>query len=335
MNTNKLDTLCYKNSLKCNAIIGVEATASDIKKRISKIKKYKKQLDKLLKLPKIEQKTDEWYKVRQNLVTASDFAQALGDGKFGSTKQFYQKKCEPAEADSSVAGKTNPFFKWGNMFEQVAIDIYSDMFEIPLHNFGLLQHQKHKFFGASPDAISDVGIMVEIKCPKKRKIVVGGEVPLQYYYQIQGQLDVCELDECDYFECDFGLYDVSNDFFDNLAEYEYRGIISESQDGLFEYSNLNYTKDELYKWANNNNNKKYYWYLNLYNINRVVRDKKFLEDKMKKLEIVWNNVLCYRENPEKYNVEVLKSIDIKTTPLYTKKITEPKINGWSFIDVNE
>jgi hypothetical protein len=60
-------TLCYKNSLKCNAIIGVEATASDNKKRISK-NPYKKQLDKLLKLPKIEQKTDDVIKVRQNLV---------------------------------------------------------------------------------------------------------------------------------------------------------------------------------------------------------------------------------------------------------------------------
>jgi putative phage-type endonuclease len=332
MNINTLDTLCYKNALKCKNIEGCEESA--IKKRISKIKKYKKQLDKLLKLPKIEQKTDEWYKVRQNLVTASDFAQALGEGKFGTKKQFYQKKCEPAEADSAGAGKTNPFFKWGNMFEQVAIDIYSDMFEIPVHNFGLLQHPNYNFFGASPDGISDIGIMVEIKCPKKRKIEVG-EVPLQYYYQIQGQLDVCQLDECDYFECDFGLYDVSNDFFDNLDEYKYRGIISESQEGLFEYSNINSTKDELYKWVNNNNDRKYYWYLNIFNIKRVNRDETFLKEKMQKLEEVWNNVLCYRENREKYNVEVLNSIGISTERLYTKKIVEPKIKGWAFIDVDE
>jgi ABC-type arginine/histidine transport system permease subunit len=67
----------------------------------------------------------------------------------------------------------------------------------------------------------------------------------------------------------------------------------------------------------------------------VDRDETFLKEKMQKLEEVWNNVLCYRENREKYNVEVLNSIGISTERLYTKKIVEPKIKGWAFIDVDE
>jgi putative phage-type endonuclease len=313
----------------------------DIQKRISQLKKYKKQLVKLLKIPKIEQKTDEWYKVRQNLVTASDFAQALGEGKFGTTKQFYQKKCEAASADSAAAGKTNPFFKWGNMFEDVAIDIYSDMCNVPVHNFGLLQHPKHDWFGASPDGISDNGIMVEIKCPKKRKIIEG-DVPTQYYYQIQGQLDVCDLDECDYFECEFELYDNEEDFFNNLDEYKYYGIIIELADDSWKYSGVNMKKDELIRFLNENrNNKRYLWYLNAFNKTRVYRDVKFVKEKMEKLEEVWNNVLCYRKDPEKYKVDVLNSINIDTERLYKKPVRsdifdeKPVIKGWSFIEDEE
>ena len=51
------------------------------------------------------------------------------------------------------------------------------------------------YFGASPDGIVSyesknkdyVGRMLEIKCPKSRKI--DGIIPIGYYYQIQGQLE--------------------------------------------------------------------------------------------------------------------------------------------------
>jgi putative phage-type endonuclease len=318
----------------------------DIQKRISQLKKYKKQLAKLLKIPKIEQKTEEWYKVRQNLITASDFAQALGEGKFGTTKQFYQKKCEAASADSAEAGKTNPFFKWGNMFEDVALSIYSDMLDIKLYDFGLLLHPKYTWAGASPDSISDNGIMVEIKCPKKRKLIEG-DVPTQYYYQIQGQLDVCGLDECDYFECEFGLYDnkEEEDFFNNLDEYKYYGIVIELADDAWKYSGVKMEKNKLIKFLNENrNNKKYLWYLNAFNKTRVYRDEKFVKEKMEKLEEVWNNVLCYRKDPEKYKVDVLKpmnTINIETERLYKKPTRsndifdsneKPALKGWSFIE---
>lgn len=342
MNVNFLDTLCYKNSFVYNKIMNECLNLNDeagVHKRISELKKYSKQLKKLLTLPKIEQKTDEWYAIRQNLVTASDFAQALGKGKFGTKKQFYQKKCEVASADSSVAGKTNPFFKWGNMFEQVAIDIYTLMFGLKVHNFGLLQHPKYDFFGASPDGISEVGIMVEIKCPRKRKI--DGTVPDQYYYQIQGQLDVCNLDECDYFECDFSLYDVEKDYFDNFDEYDYKGIIIETYNDKFEYSDIKMTKIELQEWLllhkNTSNINISYWYLNNFNIKRIHRDVVFLKENMALLKNVWDNVLFYRQNKEKYNIEVLNELKIETQRykkknIFSSQLPIVQLKGWSFID---
>jgi hypothetical protein len=50
--------------------------------------------------------------------------------------------------------------------------------------------------------------MLEIKCPFRRRIT--GEVPLQYYYQIQGQLE-CEFskyfNEAEYWGDDLGGVD--------------------------------------------------------------------------------------------------------------------------------
>jgi len=74
----------------------------DVAKRMEKVVVNKQKLQKLLDLPKMEQRTPVWYEARQTMITASDFAQALGKGKFGTQKQFFQKKCG-YEKDSFVS----------------------------------------------------------------------------------------------------------------------------------------------------------------------------------------------------------------------------------------
>lgn len=350
MMTYALDSLCFKYNfrytsklLKEYQNLGINSESGNneseeilIKNRLKQLRQYRIQLDELLQIPKIEQKTDIWYDMRQNLITASDFAQALGDGKFGSVKQFYQKKCEPSNDDATTS-KVNPLFKWGNMFESVAISIYSALYNVKVHNFGLLKHPYYNFFGASPDGISDVGIMVEIKCPKKRKI--DGEVPLQYYYQIQGQLDVCNLEECDYFECDFGTCNTREDFLEKDCINGFIGIIVEVKDNVFEYSDIGMSKIQCIEW-----NTKYddilprtYWYLNQFNIKRIYRDPSFIKEKMIMLKEVWDKIQYYRKNRKAYEIEVLCEFSIETKK-YKEKCKEEtekqnlKLNGWSFIE---
>ena len=326
---NNLDIACSKYELSTSKI--VKATSfkkEDVQQRIKEIKQYKKQLDKLLALPKIEQKTEEWYAIRQNMITASDFAQALGEGKFGTVKQFYQKKCDDSKKDDGSSFKTNPFFVWGNMFEQVAIDIYAHMNSVQVYNFGLLQHPKHSFFGASPDGISNLGIMVEIKCPLKRKI--SGDVPTQYYYQIQGQLDVCGLDECDYFECEFVQLPKKDDL--RSKEFgSYIGIIVHMDDGTYQYSTVNKSIDELFEWDKQFDPKlkRLYWYLHKHNQKKVIKDKEFLNEKFELLRNVWEKIVYYRENKEAYIMDVMNEIRIET------EVYEPeslKLSGWAFVD---
>lgn len=289
---------------------------------------YTRQLEYLLSLPKIEQKSEEWYELRHNMITASDFAQALGQGKFGTQKQLIEKKCSSRGNETSIS-KSNPFFKWGNMFEPVACAIYSKMHkDIKIHDFGLIQHPKYTFFGASPDGITESGIMLEIKCPFKRKI--NGEVPKQYYYQIQGQLDVCDLDECDYFECMFDI--VDKEIF--IAYNGIKGYINEENDGRYIYSNV-YENDYCKNDAVLENDRTKYWILKEYNTVRIKRDKCFVESKLQDLKEVWDKIIYYRKNENDFQIDILNKIQIETESSNTmKKKTNFEMNfdSYAFLD---
>lgn len=354
----KIDKLCLKHNCSLKKILKEEDIDSTMKEmvesRLAEIAKAKKVIKKLQKIQRIEQKSEEWYKVRNDLITASDFAQALGKGKFGNADQILKKKVQPSSEDAFSGG--NIFFAWGNMFEPVANDIYSKLHHnVTIHEFGLLKHPKLDFFGASPDGISDVGVMLEIKCPYKRKIESGSEVPTQYYYQIQGQLEVCGLKECDYFECQFQMYDGRETFYRNYSNDCVKGAIivyfNEQGNKAYKYSPIvmgQYTnttnqvsQTEFEGWVDEHLTEDCievkYWYLNTFNLQRVSLDKQFVDEKLKELGAFWKRVLHYRQNPDRFQVEVLKQITIDGTP--TVRQQQPTtfekrspITGYSFID---
>ena len=63
-------------------------------------------------------------------------------------------------------------------------------------DIGLLVHQTYPDFAASPDRVlKNAPILVEIKCPFKRKIQTN-TVPTYYLPQVQIQLEVCDMDLC-------------------------------------------------------------------------------------------------------------------------------------------
>lgn len=279
--------------------------------------------------------------MRKGMITASDFAQALGDGKFGSQKQFFRKKCafEEEKFNPNV-----PPLKWGVMFEPIACEIYERRNGVKVHEFGLLPHPNVKFFGASPDGITELGIMLEIKCPYKRKIT--GEVPLQYYYQIQGQLDVCGLDECDYLECEFQEYSDSQEFLEDFSKVEEKGIVIEYQESptnvtsSYKYSRIVSSKDsgeaiELLRWADEEskkglkNVKLHYWKLHVYNVVRVYRNEAYIQEKLEQLAIVWDRVNAYQANKELYLKEVGPSTTSKRS---NSNMLQTSITGYSFLD---
>jgi putative phage-type endonuclease len=279
----------------------------DVSMRKKQIQRYTSNLKDLMKIPVIEQKSPEWYEMRRNLITASDFAQALGEGKFGSQKQLYKNKCGYEEV---VFNASLPPLKWGNMFEYVAQTIYAQRCDVKVHEFGLVKHPSIECFGASPDGITEDGIMLEIKCPYKRKIT--GEIPMQYYYQIQGQLDVCDLDECDYEECEFK---ESRDFIPGGVGKENGCILENKVSGKYIYSDIKvWSEDDLQKWclqsldgSSPDDFVYHFWALEKYNVIRVFRNKDFFDEKIVQLQEVWDKIKEYRGDETLYQREVVSA----------------------------
>lgn len=323
-----------------------------IEERLTKIASYQQQLGKLLRLPKVEQRSQEWHTMRKALVTASEFAQALGKAKFGTQKDFYKKKCGYAIIPFNPAEEP---LKWGTMYEDVACSIYKNRYGFQIHDFGLLPHPSIKHFGASPDGINDFGIMVEIKCPFRRKIT--GEVPQQYYYQIQGQLSVCELFECDYVECELDEYGDLETWLD--VGFEEKGIIIErkTDDPLnpwkYEYSQVFMPAstseerqklfDEASKFINSSVSHEEevvlrFWTLRVFNCVRVYRDDDFINDKFTELEPIWDKITHYRNDYDKYKVDMMptrgRAANAANAASLTHAVSAPSsgISGYAFLE---
>lgn len=278
----------------------------DLVNREESLATYRFKLEALKAVETCEQRSPEWYEMRNGLITASDFAQAVGRGKFGTKTDFLRKKVRPPPPQEPGQPMLPPL-KWGVMFESVVADIYQHKFGCNLLEFGLVKHPELEFLGASPDAITTDGIMLEIKAPFKRKIT--GEVPMQYFYQIQGQLEVCDLEECDYMECRFEM--VSREVWEvNVCHGRYAGIIVETADGKFLYSDhAGKGVESQLQWLDSEVvadrvQKVSYWSLSEMFVCRIKRDRVFWDKLLKELRVVWDQVLAYRADPLRFDREV-------------------------------
>lgn len=171
-------------------------------------------------LPQPAQKTPLWYEMRNNFITASAGAQALGESKYDSAFELVKKKI----------GLGAEFFEnfnvhHGKKFETIATIIYEYIENVKIGEFGLIPHistPQVSFLGASPDGICTnstldgnfsnlVGRMLEIKCVTSRQINItgleDGEITPHYYWvQVQLQLECCDLEECDFWQCKLKNY---------------------------------------------------------------------------------------------------------------------------------
>lgn len=258
-----------------------------------------KALNNLLKQPLIKQRTPEWYKLRENRLTASDLYDAIKN-----PLSLAKRKLKGVSYNSGSV----PSLKWGTMFEPMAIRIYSNLKKKKIHEFGLVINDDIEDFGASPDGITEDGIMIEIKCPFSRKII-DGNIPEKYYYQIQGQLAVCKLNKCDYIECEFITYQQKDDYLiDNKENNDNNshGIIGERKENneyVYKYSSENQNCEnnmtemsDLEKDLN-----LIYWKLKSINIQSVSFDKNkwdtIITDKIKNYNNIYKKEKEQQSNP--------------------------------------
>jgi len=312
-----------------------------IKNRIDIIEKVERL--KLLKLP--EQRSEEWYKIREGILTASSLADAIGEGHFCPRDELIMQKC------GGPRGSV-PFeiVEWGVMYEPVATSFYEKMNQLTILEFGLVPHPTFKIFGASPDGICDVnsppeyiGRMLEIKCPPRR--VFTKEVPRHYWMQMQGQLESCDLEECDFLQVKFIEYFTEQDYIEDIylvndkvkegysSNSFVKGLliafIKDNPEGnptiQYEYCDFESSYDSLKAWSEKSINdyndgdfkydrvKLHWWKIERYECSLVGRDRDWWLDTQPKIIDFWEDVLHYRE------VGIQELID-KKTEKKTKRI---------------
>ena len=288
----------------------------------------KNQVIRLKNIFQPEQKSKEWYEMRNTMLTASDWGTILGENHYSTPNQVLLKKC------GDDAFFTNAAMQWGNKYESVAVLIYEYRNNVEILEFGCLKHPFISFLGASPDGITKEGVMLEIKCPTSRKIT--GEPPSYYWCQVQGQLEVCELDRCDFLECLIKEYLNENEYIlDNyngnfkLNKFgNEKGLVAEyynkiSKTFFFEYLPVCITENELEeskniyskKYIDNNNilfSSFYYWYLEEVSCVPIYRNQEWFQKSKIELEFFWNKVLKYRElGLDKLREDIQKEKDDK------------------------
>jgi putative phage-type endonuclease len=144
---------------------------------------------KLLEQKFDEQRSIEWFKLRNNLLTASDLAAALRMNFFKTPEMLMVEKCGYKKKDNG-----NENTQRGIRLEPIVRDKYDAATNSKTHEFGLLVHPVHSWLGGSPDGVTEDGILVEIKCPKK----ISPKIPDYYYPQVQLLMEIMELEECDF-----------------------------------------------------------------------------------------------------------------------------------------
>jgi len=208
--------------------------------------KLKENMIQLKELELPEQRSKKWYEIRENLLTASSLADALGKGHFQTRDGLLISKT--SEQKTNISKSSRDIMQWGVKYEHVATEFYEYLNNVKIVEFGLIPHPQLSVFGASPDGICDIGSsngyearMLEIKCPPKRKFT--HEVPKHYWMQMQGQLEVCDLEECDFLQ-------VKIEEYSDVKEYENDSLVDDglqhgkTKDGLPKGLVIAYTKED-------------------------------------------------------------------------------------------
>jgi len=178
-------------------------TAMPLKEKQTKILELKAK-------PQIAQRSEEWFAHFGKTLTASEFSAILSPTK-KRTDLVRSKSHPPTECiafrHACPTDQLTPT-GWGIRFEPVVKQILEHHDRCSIYEPGRLTHPTTSNLAASPDGIVEMsedpqalGRLVEIKCPYSRKI--GGEIPIDYWIQMQIQMEVTDLEECDYVECEF------------------------------------------------------------------------------------------------------------------------------------
>ena len=202
----------------------------------------------LVNRKQIEQRTQEWYEHMTQILSASELGKLFASPRVRA--QLVVSKTQPyvpRQNPLAVPSTSMSAFDWGIRFEPVVKQIYEYKHKAEVRELGRLTHPTDPRCSASPDGLvyscenkGRKGRLIEIKCPVTREI--DGQVPKDYYAQMQMQLQVTGCKQCDYIEAQFSSQYNSNPMKEGPGLYN--GYIA-----LIRYANPTYEKEFYYIYS--------------------------------------------------------------------------------------
>ncbi len=296
------------------------------------ISNLKTKVEYLTSIPQPQQRTDEWYQFRHNLLTASSIWKILSTQS--NINNIIYEKCKPFTLFKSPS--LDSPLHWGQKYEPVSIELYENLYNTKIEDFGCIKHPKYPFIGASPDGInidennSRFARMLEIKNVVNREI--NGIPKMEYWIQMQVQMETCDLNECDFLETQFLEYHNYEDFmndgtFTMTEDNKQKGIMllfNNNGNSFYEYAPINIDEERYKIWEesmfNKHTNSEWirtiYWKLEKLSNILVLRNKLWFKQALPKFREVWETIIKERETG--YEHRAPKRRTIKTNPMPKK-----------------
>ncbi len=159
-----------------------------------------------IKLFSYQQRSPEWYKVREGKITASDIVSILGKDTLATTKTAIDNLAMTLAIETIYSKIEDDYVSFdmqrGIDMEPAAYDILHDYLGeqfITCSQIGFAQLNEH--VGASPDALCSNNRSGEIKCPNAAnyfKYVLKGIISPKHYAQMQHQM-LCTGTDASYY----------------------------------------------------------------------------------------------------------------------------------------
>ena len=178
-------------------------------------KKTETTVEDVLNILQPEQRSPEWYALREQYLTSSDLGAVLGLNKYQSRDDVLLKKSGRKEHIIS----DDTAIKHGQFYEKEAIEVYCDIFGRTSYDVGLIPFASLNkttvidgidcsFLAGSADGITilrdktngkNVLNVIEVKCPYYRWPKYGC-IPEYYYPQLQMNMHILNINVGDFIE---------------------------------------------------------------------------------------------------------------------------------------
>ena len=290
--------------------------------------------------PQPEQRTEEWYLFRHNVITASNAWKIFHSQS--TLNQIIYEKCKDIDTNKYSRVNTESTLHWGQKYEPLSVMYYEDAYTCRVEDYGCIKHDEYTCLAASPDGIvtsqdsTRYGRMLEIKNIVNRDIT--GIPKKEYWIQMQLQMEVCNLNECDFLETRFIEYESKEAFEEDQEtnETKYKTLdgkpkgkmLQFAKDGqpVYHYMPLSMERESYAEWEQSiwkemeKENTEYirtiYWKLEEISCILVLRNKYWFQSAVPEIIETWK--IIEKERVEGYEHRAPKR-RVKQTPLVESK----------------